>query len=303
MDVLAPVRTDQEAEDAAKAIAERIGSTAAEVEGIARGSTALRAGVAIRVSQVSEEFSGAYVISRVRHVIDGSGYRTQFWVSGRQDRSLLGLVSAATNGNGSSSVAAPGRGSGRADHRFYGVVRGLVGDIADPEKLGRVKVKLPWLEDSWSSTWAPVMQLGAGPDSGTFFLPAVDDEVLVAFTHGDINMPVVLGGLFNPIDKPPAYDHFLDVGKVVGRTIVSRKGHEVTFLDSDDLSGIHVVAVSDSRDSVVSIALDGKDRKLVIQSSGDVSVEADGNVSLKGSKISVEAQGDLVLKGTMVKIN
>ena len=292
-------RTAGEAEDAARAVAERIGSGFAEVDGTARGNTALRAGVAVRVSRVSDEFNGAYVLSKVRHVIDRNGYRTHFSVSGRQDRSLLGLVSQAAastgSGNGHAPVAGP--------RSMNTLVRGIVSDIQDPEQLARVKVRLPWFDDSFSSHWAPVVQLGAGPDSGTMFLPAVGDEVLVGFEHGSIDRPIVVGGLFNTIDKPPTYGQFLDDGKVKGRSIVSRKGHEVTFMDGDDLTGIQLMAVDDSRMSVVSISLDGKDSKLVIQSSKDISVEAEGNVSLKGSKISVEAQGDLVLKGAIVKIN
>ena len=297
IDVMGSVRTDREAEDAAKALAERIGSAFAEVEGTAHGNTALRAGVAVRVSGVSPEFSGAYVLSRARHVIDGSGYRTQFWVNGRHDRSMLGLVASGstTTGNVRSQ---PGQRQG-----MFGVVRGLVGNIEDPEKLGRVTVKLPWLADEWSSNWAPVMQLGAGPASGTFFLPAVDDEVLVAFQHGDINMPIVLGGLFNAIDKPPEYGQFLDNGRVTGRSITSRKGHEINFLDGDDNSGLTIHVVSDSGLPVVSIGFNATDNKLVIQSEGNVEVQAEREIKLTANKITVQAQGDLVLKGGMVKIN
>jgi uncharacterized protein involved in type VI secretion and phage assembly len=183
------------------------------------------------------------------------------------------------------------------------LVRGIVSDVKDPDSLARVKVRLPWLDDAFSSQWAPVLQLGAGPDSGTVFLPAVGDEVLVGFEHGSIDRPIVVGGLFNAIDKPPTYGQFIDDGKVTGRTIVSRKGHELTFLDGDDLTGIQLMAVDDNRSPVVSISLDGKESKLVIQTSKDISVEAEGDVSMKGKKISVEAQSTLVLKGARVEIN
>jgi len=295
VEVSAPIHSEREAEGTAKALAERIGSAFAEAEGTARGSTSLRAGVAVRVSGVSEYFSGTYVLTRVRHVINARGYRTHFTIGGRHDRSLLGLVAGNGNGNGAA------HGDGLAGRRAPGFVRGLVSDNQDPDKLGRVKVKFPWLDDSYSSSWAPVMQLGAGPKSGTFFLPAVDDEVLVGFEHGRIDRPVVVGGLFNATDKPPTYGQFLDNGAVNGRGIWSRKNHRVTLHD-DDVSGILLIAV-DGEEDAVSIGLNGKEKKLVVSSRGKIEISADSDVTLKGAKITVQADGDLVLKGATVKIN
>ena len=148
------------------------------------------------------------------------------------------------------------------------------------------------------------MQLGAGPESGTFFLPAVDDEVLVGFEHGRIDRPIVVGGLFNKTDKPPNYGQWLKDGAVTGRGIVSRKGHKVTFEDSDDIFGVHIVAVDSGKETAVSIGLNGKDKKLVVQSMGDVDVDAMGDITLKGKNVSIEATQVLVLSGkSQVKIN
>lgn len=297
IEVSAPVRSDREAGDTAKAIAERIGSAFAEAEGTSAGSTGLRAGVAVRISGVSENFSGAYVLTRVRHVLNRRGYVTQFTVSGHHDRSLLGLVGANGNGNGA------GHGDGLSGRAAPGVVRGLVSDNQDPEKLGRVKVRFPWLDENYSSTWAPVMQLGAGPDSGTFFLPAVGDEVLVGFEHGRVDRPVVIGGLFNKTDKPPDYGTFLDDGAVTGRGIWSRNGHRITLHDADDLGGIILRAVDGQGGSVVSIGLNANDEKLVVSSEGDIEVEALGDIRLKGANVTIQADRELVLKGSTIKLN
>jgi uncharacterized protein involved in type VI secretion and phage assembly len=230
-------------------------------------------------------------------VLNRRGYVTHFTISGRQDRSLLGLVAA--NGNGS----AAGHGDGLAGRADPGVVRGLVSDNQDPSMLGRVKVRFPWLDEDYSSTWAPVMQLGAGPDSGTFFLPAVGDEVLVGFEHGRVDRPVVIGGLFNKTDKPPDYGAFLDDGAVTGRGIWSRNGHRITLHDADDSAGIILRAVDGQGGSVVSIGLNAKDKKLFVMSEGDVEVEALGDITLKGANVTVQADRDLVLKGTTIKLN
>jgi phage protein D len=288
------LKSQREVEAEAKAIAERIGSAFAEADGVALGNTELRAGMAIRVASVSEDFDGAYVITSARHVIDSLGYRTHFSISGRHDRSLLGLLGSGRSGRA---------GGTPASQAIPGIVRAIVSENDDPDKLGRVKVSFPWLDEKYSSTWAPVVQLGAGPASGTFFLPAVHDEVLVGFEHGLVDRPIVFGGLFNTLDKPPEYGHFLDDGRVVGRSIVSRKGHEINFFDADDNSALTIHVVGGSGTPVVSIGLNADDSKLVIQSEGNVDVTAEKEINLKASKITVQADGDLVLKGGMVKIN
>ena len=65
------------------------------------------------------------------------------------------------------------------DRRFYGVVEGIVEEIVDPDKEGRVKVKFPWYDDDTVTEWCRVRQLYAGPGYGTFFVPEKGDEVLV----------------------------------------------------------------------------------------------------------------------------
>jgi len=91
--------TSQTAVDAAALAArDQIGSSAGEAEGVARGNPKLKAGAAVSVSAVSREFIGSYALTHTRHVFDAQGYRTQFTVSGGQDRSLLGLVSVGGNG-------------------------------------------------------------------------------------------------------------------------------------------------------------------------------------------------------------
>lgn len=284
--------SDREAEAAARAIADRIGSVFAEVDGTARGNPVLRAGTPVSLSGVGEDFSGKYVLSHVRHVIGAEGYRTHFTASGRSNRSLLGLVSSAP---GHSTVGSGPAGS----FRISGFVRGLVEDSADPLKEGRVKVSLPWLAADFVTDWAPVMQMGAGPKSGTMFIPSVGDEVLVGFEFGDIDHPIVVGGLFNSIDMPPTYEHLLDNGAVLGRSIVSRLGHEITFNDGREHSGITL----STDGATVGVNLNALDQKLSLRSDGSIEIHSDGELKVSASKISLVADGELVLKGARISLN
>ena len=91
-----------------------------------------------------------------------------------------------------------------ASGRILGVVVAIVTNNQDPDGLGRVRLRFPWLDDGAESFWARVASPMAGNARGLYFLPEVDDEVLVAFQHGRPEAPVVLGGLWNGKDKPPA---------------------------------------------------------------------------------------------------
>src|SRR5262245_44552596 len=98
------------------------------------------------------------------------------------------------------------RGSTGFGGRWYGVYPALVSDIKDPDGLGRVKIKLPWAPDTGSGVyelWARMATMMAGNGRGSWFIPDVDDEVLVAFEAGDPRRPYVVGTLWNGTDTPP----------------------------------------------------------------------------------------------------
>ncbi|HEV8239276.1 MAG TPA: phage baseplate assembly protein V [Thermoanaerobaculia bacterium] len=89
------------------------------------------------------------------------------------------------------------------DDRFYGVVTGTVINVADPMFLGRVQVQLPFVDPAEISSWARVAVPMAGIASGHYFIPNIGDEVLVAFEHGDMTAPYVIGSLWTATSPPP----------------------------------------------------------------------------------------------------
>lgn len=116
-----------------------------------------------------------------------------------------------------------------------GVSVGVVTDNADPDGLGRVRVRLSWLPSDEASWWARVAAPMAGKQRGVYFLPEVGDEVLVAFEHGRPDRAYVLGSLWNGADRPPLTN---DDKKNNLRTIRSRSGHELLFDDSEGAARI-----------------------------------------------------------------
>jgi phage protein D/phage baseplate assembly protein gpV len=280
-----PYGTQAEVDAAAASTADAIASTWAEADGVARGNPRLRAGSAVAVSVVASSFAGRYTLTRARHVFDQDGYRTEFVVSGRQERSLLGLTSQAF-----------GNGTG-AGQPFYGLVVAIVTDNNDPDKLARVKLKFPWLADDYQSDWARIATLGAGPNSGAVWIPEVNDEVLVGFLHGDINHPYVVGGLYNGKDKPNLGDGLFDHGKVKRRGFVSRRGHKMLFMDAPGKSGIALITsngqlkltLDESRNEIRITAgnLQVKAEKIQIKADGTIAIEAGGTLTLKGSTVNL----------------
>src|SRR5262245_16193614 len=127
---------------------------------------------------------------------------------------------------------------GPAPDRIYGVVSGIVTNNQDPDKLGRVKVRFPWLSESDESWWARVATPMAGKDRGAYFLPEVDDEVLVAFEHGQVDHPFVIGCLWNGKDDAPESNAD---GENNHRTIKSRSGHVLRFNDKSGSETIEII--------------------------------------------------------------
>ncbi|WP_258724116.1 VgrG-related protein [Cellulomonas sp. NS3] len=285
---------------AAAALSDHLAGGFAELDGVARGNPALRAGTAVRLVNVGAPFEGRYTLSATRHEFaQDSGYLTSFTVGNTSERSLYGVT---TGGLGSG-------GAGGAP--FPGVVTAQVTDLKDPEERGRVKVRFPVLSDAYESWWARTVQLGAGDGRGAVLLPEVGDEVLVAFGQGSFQQPYVLGGLYNGKDKPdkPWSDHVgATDGAVRRRALVSRTGMLVELLESPD--GEELTLSTDG--GAQKITLTQKPQAgITIVSTGSVSVAADkdvevstgaGNVTVKGVKVSLTATGALELKGATVKV-
>ena len=169
--------------------------------------------------------------------------------------------------------------------RFYGVTVGVVTNIKDSEGLGRIKVKFPWLSSDDESPWARVLTPMAGNDRGFYFLPEVDDEVLVAFEHGDMAFPYILGSLWNGKDKPPEKN---DDGKNNKRVIKSRSGHMIVLDDTENQEKI----VIEDKTGKNKITIDCENNAMIIQVEKELTIEAKGKVSMKSQDgdISIECK-------------
>lgn len=201
----------------------------------------------------------------------------------------------------------------QTEERFYGVTIGLVTNNQDPEGLGRVKVKLPWMSDQDESDWARIATPMAGANRGLYLLPEKDDEVLVAFENGRLEVPYILGALWNGQDTPPESNKDASTKR---RTLRSSTGHIVCLDDTDGKEKIEIIDKSqknsiiiDTVNNTITIAADADitlqsaQGKLILKGKG-ISLQSEAEVEIKATQaMDVEAQGNLTLKGQMVNIN
>jgi uncharacterized protein involved in type VI secretion and phage assembly len=249
----------------------------------------------VALANVGEPFAGKYTLTSTRHLFsEQAGYTTAFTVSGRSDRSLYGLTGGARGGPGRSGAA------GR------GLVPAVVSDVKDPQKLGRVKLTMPWLDGQYTTGWARVVAAGAGAKRGTVMLPEVGDEVLVGFTGGDLDCGYVLGGLYNGKDALPALQvDPVDAssGEVSVRAIVGRTAHRLELAESTQADGVLLT----TGDGKFALKLDKKGQLVELTSEGKIKLTAKNGVSvdagtgpleLSGQKVTITSKSDVGIEGT-----
>lgn len=277
-----PVLTVDQANAMAAARFAQAESTFIRAEGRCQiGDPRLIAGRVVTIKEVGQRFSGDYYVTEARHVWERDGYSITFAVTGRDPNTLSFLLD---------------REDGHQGGLIQGVVAAKVVNLEDPETLGRVQVMYPWLPKykgaELASNWARLASPMAGGTRGVFFMPEVDDEVLVAFEHGDPSYPYIVGVLWNSKDKPPTGTADILAGdkkKVNQRVICSRTGHLIIL---DDTEGEEQIIVQD-KTKKNSIIIQSKDNAMAINAEGNVTIKAGGDLAIEaGGKLSIKSTGD-----------
>ncbi|MET9901709.1 phage baseplate assembly protein V [Streptomyces sp. NPDC006446] len=201
------------------------------------------------------------------------------------------------------------------DSRRLGIVRAEVTDNIDLTSQGRVQLKFPTIPDI--EPWAPVCAPFAGDGYGLWCIPQVGDVVVVAFEHGDMGSPVVIGSVWDMRNGPPVD---LPTDAVSKRVLKTPMGHELVLDDQlaeitlTHLAGHKITMTTDGITielaqgvASVKLALPGtatvKGEVSAEMSAKKTIVKGDVNLDLSGAAASLQADATCQVKGGLVTIN
>ncbi|MEV4441068.1 VgrG-related protein [Streptomyces sp. NPDC049577] len=257
-----------QAADAAASVAATVAMSRADLVAVAYGSPGLNAGTAVALSGVGEPFTGRYTVTSCRHLFDpGQGYRTRVTLSVAGQAWARELPRTAW---------------------MRGLAIGIVSQVRTPPGVrgrGWVRVRFPWLSDTYVTDWMRAVEWG-GKGGGGAFCPAAGDEVLVGFEHGRLDRPYLLGGLYNGQDKPSTTKTVVtEGGTVVRRFLADRCGDRIELVDSGEGSGVLVT----TGDGKLSVHLDRGKNAITISGSGPVHLKTTGDLVLDGKTVELAA--------------
>jgi uncharacterized protein involved in type VI secretion and phage assembly len=187
----------------------------------------------------------------------------------------------------------------KVEHRFYGKHRAFVVDNSDPQKRGRLRLRVPSvLGPDVVSGWAlPCAPYGGRAGRGFFFIPEKDDGVWVEFEAGLLEYPVWVGTFWSQPGgttevPPPADQQSPPTSKVI-----KTGKHTIEFADEDNKEAITVTDTTNKN----TITID-KNGVLVVDGNGNKIKLESGGVTIESSKIKVGAGAtDKLVKGDTLK--
>ncbi|MEA2234558.1 MAG: hypothetical protein QOD83_4374 [Solirubrobacteraceae bacterium] len=287
------VSSQSEANVLAQSTLDRLANAWLVADGRCVGNPSVRAGCKIQIKGVGARFGGEYLVTQSTHVIRATaGYETEFEINGRSRRTLLDLLTPPPRSNHADSL-----------------VIGVVTNNDDPDKMGRVRVKFPSLDESQEGWWARVASVAATAGRGLMMMPLVDDEVIVGFEHGDPRRPFVLGSLWGGTGKPdklaaegggkPDGSFNLSSAKKVAIGSTSDM-----LLDSQAKLKLHSAAdFAIETDGALAVTGNGSEIK-VTGPAASVTITNSGQITVKGTAITLDATGSLTLKSSgMVQVS
>ena len=215
-----------------------------------------------------------------------------------------------------------------AEKRFYGVTVGWVTQPLDPMTLGRLQVRLPAIDSMDLARSARVAVPMAGFEHGHYFIPNVGDEVLVAFEHGDINAPIIIGSLWNALAPPPLPSPLAQIRAIrtlAGNQIVMAEApptiaiqtaptppvampappsptgpHQTVMLGP---AGIQAMTPISVQLNVGTNTITITPTNIILQAGGNGITISSAGIEIMGTNVNLMAAGNVSINGALVRIN
>ncbi len=264
-------------------------SRLAKIKGRAKfqGFAGIKPGDMVQLQGVGERFTGKAFVSGVRQDVAEGSWRTDIQI-GLSTEWFTERVQLAPP---SASSLLPG---------IQGLQVGIVTQLeGDPDGENRILVRVPVISTEEEGIWARVAALdagtGEGAGRGTFFLPEIEDEVIIGFINGDPRDPVVLGMLHSS-NKPAPLEASNDNHE---KGIVTRSDMKLLFNDETKTLQMETPAgkkvLLDEDQGVIQLE-DENGNKIVMDSSGIVIESASDLVLKAGANLQAEGSANLELK-------
>ncbi|MGK7872178.1 MAG: phage baseplate assembly protein V [Xenococcaceae cyanobacterium] len=244
------VENDSQAEAIAQATFDRYGARETTFWGVAAGNPSLQPGTPIEAQGMAAQLPKKYVLTAVNHIIDNR----------------RGFISEL--------ITAPPPPRHRSQETT--VAPGIVTQIDDPERQGRIRVSLPTY-GNLETDWMAMLALGAGAGKGLAILPEVGDSVLILLIQGNPARGIVLGGLYGNQIFP---DWGIDNGKVQRYTLLTRGGQQLQLDDTGQS-----LLLKNHNGSRLELGA----TKLRLHAQGDLEISAPGRaIVIRGESIAFE---------------
>ena len=254
----------------------------------------------MEIVKVGKRFNGKTLVTGIRHSVNQEGWQTHVQFG----------VSADSFSHAPHIHDAPAAGLMPA---VQGLQIGIV-DTFEEDKEGkefRVRVLLPAIDPKTGKVWARLASPEAGKGRGYFFRPEKGDEVVVGFFNDDPRQAVILGSLFGSKNVPPEGWEKLDAENAL-KGIVSKTGitfeindteQTLTLKTSEDQSILldeknKLIEISDLNENSITLMEEG----IQIAVSDKLSIEAGGDIELKGKNIKLTASADVEITGSKVDV-
>lgn len=262
------------------------------------GNAAVKPGKVIKLKGVGARFEGKVLVTGVTHDMRDNNWTTEctFGLSDEWFSSTAGV-------------------SGHAASNYLPGVSGLqIGKVkkldGDPLEQCRIQVSLPLLQHESDGTWARLAQLYGTNGAGSFFIPEVDDEVIVGFFNDDPTQPVILGSMYSGKAAPP-YTIAAENGK---KALVSKEKLTIEFDDENKVltlstPGGNTVVLSDKDKKITvtdqnSNSIGLSESGISIESAKDITIKAKGKISLTATgALALKSTADATIKGSNVSVN
>lgn len=252
----------------------------------------------IELKGLGKWFNGKAYIREANHYLQSGSWITELVIGWQKDwylESRTDIINPATSGQ-----------QPAMEGLYIGKVKQLAGD---PEGGYRIKLDIPVITGSSDGVWARLALFHASDSHGAYYVPEIDDEVVVGFLNTDSRYPVILGSVYSSKLKSP-YDH-KDDNNIKG--FVSRSKLKLTYNEQDksivlETPGNRKLSMDDAAQNIKiedgfnnSITMDASG--ISIKTIGMVDIDAKMGVKISGTAlVNINSVGPTTMTGAAVTI-